>query len=181
MEKTYKRVPHNLSLSTKIINGLIEGRIISDKDGIVYIELPEETPKQLTLADCKCGEVVYVRDKFEQNGFLKVKKEGEQCDGRCHLPMIAVSDINGTLLYPKDTVCWREIPEEPLNHEFKPFDKVLVRDNQTQEWICTLLSSVKDDGDYPIYLSICNYPWLECIPYEGNEHLVGTTNNPKKE
>ena len=64
-------------------------------------------------------------------------------------------------------------------HKFKPFDKVLVRDNQTQEWVCTLLSSVKDDGDYPIYLSICNYPWLECIPYEGNEHLVGTTKNPK--
>lgn len=72
-----------------------------------------------------------------------------------------------------------ELPEEALKHEFKPFDKVLVRDNPTQEWVCTLLSSVKDDGDSPIYLSICNYPWLECILYEGHEHLVGTTDNPK--
>ena len=36
-----------------------------------------------------------------------------------------------------------ELPEEALKHEFKPFDKVLVRDNPTQEWVCTLLSSVK--------------------------------------
>jgi len=42
MKKTYKRMPRNLALTNKIINGLIEGKIVSDENGIVYIELPEE-------------------------------------------------------------------------------------------------------------------------------------------
>ena len=59
--------------------------------------------------------------------------------------------------------------------EFKPFDKVLVRDEKSDNWRVNLFSHMDKDGWYRcIYTS-----WHYCIPYEGNEHLLGTKNNPK--
>ena len=57
---------------------------------------------------------------------------------------------------------------------FKPFDKVLVRDDGTQEWCANYFSHYRAyDKDYP-YACIDSY-YRYCIPYEGNEHLLGTT------
>lgn len=56
---------------------------------------------------------------------------------------------------------------------FKPFDKVLVRDDGTQEWCANYFSHYRVyDKDYP-YACIDSY-YRYCIPYEGNEHLLGT-------
>jgi hypothetical protein len=59
--------------------------------------------------------------------------------------------------------------------ELKPFDRVLVRDSKSDEW-CANLFSYKNVNEpyYCVYAS-----WNYCIPYEGNEHLLGTKNNPK--
>lgn len=62
--------------------------------------------------------------------------------------------------------------------EFKPFDKVLVRDYDEQEWSCAIFSHISntDKG----YEYVANpFTWKQCIPYKGNEHLVGTTDKPK--
>lgn len=61
---------------------------------------------------------------------------------------------------------------------FKPFDRVLIRDSDNDKWCAELFSHyTSDDGDYPFRtLSTC---YKQCIPYEGNEHLIGTTENPK--
>lgn len=57
---------------------------------------------------------------------------------------------------------------------FKPFDKVLVRDDGTQDWCANYFSHYRAyDKDYP-YACIDSY-YRYCIPYEGNEHLLGTT------
>ena len=57
---------------------------------------------------------------------------------------------------------------------FKPFDKVLVRDDGTQEWCANYFSHYRAyDKDYP-YACIDSY-YRYCIPYEGNEYLLGTT------
>ena len=54
---------------------------------------------------------------------------------------------------------------------FKPFDKVLVRDSKSDNWRANLFSYIGKDGYYH-----CVYAnWAYCIPYEGNEHLLGTT------
>lgn len=59
--------------------------------------------------------------------------------------------------------------------ELKPFDKVLVRDSKSDYWRATLFSHVNENGCY-----YCVWAsWTYCIPYEGNEHLLGTKNNPK--
>lgn len=56
---------------------------------------------------------------------------------------------------------------------FKPFDKVLVRDNDEGEWYANYFSHYKENNDIP-YVCIDN-SYIYCIPYEGNEHLLGTS------
>ena len=55
--------------------------------------------------------------------------------------------------------------------ELKPFDKVLVRDNEDDIWKVSLFG-YKDELYYRCDNGI---PWIQCIPYEGNEHLLNTT------
>lgn len=62
-------------------------------------------------------------------------------------------------------------------HEFKPFDRVLVRDNKLDIWIVNIFSH-KSDNSFS-YVTIGG-SWKYCIPYEGNEHLVGTTDKPEE-
>lgn len=64
---------------------------------------------------------------------------------------------------------------EPVKSEcpFRPFDKVLVRDNDEGEWYANYFSHYKENNDCP-YVCIDN-SYIYCIPYEGNEHLLGTT------
>lgn len=66
---------------------------------------------------------------------------------------------------------------DPPEHKFEPFEKVLVRDQKTDKWTPDLYGSKGKVGRYN-YMCIgglCVY----CIPYEGNEHLLGTTNDPE--
>lgn len=55
--------------------------------------------------------------------------------------------------------------------ELKPFDKVLVRDFSKDKWSISFFSFKKED----CYVCINHCSWNQCIPYEGNEHLLGTT------
>lgn len=60
---------------------------------------------------------------------------------------------------------------------FKPFDKVLTRDTEDSEWACDMFSHMSDDTRYPYQTITGVYKY--CIPYEGNEALLGTTDSPK--
>ena len=57
-----------------------------------------------------------------------------------------------------------------------PFDKVLVRDTDTQEWTISFFSHCNGLETYK-YSCINNTGYAQCIPYEGNEHLLGTTHD----
>lgn len=55
--------------------------------------------------------------------------------------------------------------------ELKPFDKVLVRDSKSDKWRANLLGYIdKDEYYHCVYAN-----WAYCIPYEGNELLLGTS------
>ena len=61
--------------------------------------------------------------------------------------------------------------------QFKPFEKVLVRDSYDDMWRASFFSHIKeDDGRYVT----TGLSWKFCIPYEGNEHLLGIRNNPEQ-
>lgn len=55
--------------------------------------------------------------------------------------------------------------------ELKPFDKVLIRDFKDQAWQVSLFG-YKDANNYYCCNGSC---WDQCIPYIGNESLLGTT------
>ena len=59
--------------------------------------------------------------------------------------------------------------------QFKPFEKVLVRDSESEEWRCTFYSHFDFKGRYNH--NTISGMYVMCIPFEGNEHLVGTTKN----
>lgn len=65
---------------------------------------------------------------------------------------------------------------EPVQPEcpFKPFDKVLVRDYEGQTWNANYFSYYRENNKDFLYACM-NNPYRYCIPYEGNEHLLGTT------
>lgn len=57
----------------------------------------------------------------------------------------------------------------PKFDELKPFDKVLVRDDKEEQWFASIFSYRHRDMYY--CLGEC---YRYCIPYEGNEKLLGT-------
>lgn len=65
----------------------------------------------------------------------------------------------------------KQIVDLKTKVELKPFDKVLVRDSKSAYWRANLFGYIGKDGYYR-----CVYAnWVYCIPYIGNESLLGTT------
>ena len=84
------------------------------------------------------------------------------------------------LLFPsKEQRDWNKfgVNDQKPKTELKPFDKVLVRDRDDREWGCDFFSHLGDKKD--AFYCIFSW-WRQCIPYEGNEHLLGTTNKPEE-
>lgn len=65
----------------------------------------------------------------------------------------------------------KQIVDLKPNIELKPFDKVLVRDFSKDKWSISFFSFKKED----FYVCINHCSWNQCIPYIGNESLLGTT------
>ena len=61
--------------------------------------------------------------------------------------------------------------------EFKTFDKVLGRNEKDDVWEADLFSHYREESQYPF--RCIGFSRKYCIPYEGNEHLLGTRNNPE--
>lgn len=74
-------------------------------------------------------------------------------------------------------------PDKPAC-PFKPFDRVLVRDEDNKQWEPALFaysSNILSDCLYGVIAGLNNPVYFkQCIPYEGNEELCGTTKRPKK-
>lgn len=89
-----------------------------------------------------------------------------------------ITDAEPTLFPSKEQRDWSEfgvsdqVTDQESKHQFKPFDKVLVRDIDENEWECSLFSHIDEEG---YYVCVGSW-WMQCIPYEGNEHLLGTKN-----
>ena len=62
---------------------------------------------------------------------------------------------------------------------FGQYQQVLVRDNNSEKWRCTFYSHYDDDLVCGVCVNGCT--WKQCIPYKGNEHLVGTCESPIQE
>ncbi len=63
-------------------------------------------------------------------------------------------------------------------HELKPLDLVLVRGGKQFVWFVELFIRYEKGLSHPFRCLSNNYK--HCIPYEGNEHLLGTTDSPEE-
>jgi hypothetical protein len=88
---------------------------------------------------------------------------------------LALPDRTGVAVlnvYEQDD--WELVPNKFDISTLKAYDKVLVRDTNEQVWVADLFSHalVRPLGNYT-FACVGDYP-NQCIPYLGNEHLLGT-------
>ena len=68
---------------------------------------------------------------------------------------------------------WENIPNKFDISTLKAYDKVLVRDCNDLIWVNALFGFYDTSNEkYPFVASVSK--WAQCIPYEGNQHLLGT-------
>ena len=59
----------------------------------------------------------------------------------------------------------------------KPFDKVLVRDFLSDNWMADFFEKI-EENDVHYNVTCVTTHWIQCIPYnEDTKHLLGTTND----
>lgn len=85
------------------------------------------------------------------------------------------------ILFPSKEIRTWEGWKLPKPHydikNFKPFDKVLVRDADDGKWVAAFYNHyMYEEKDYPYqFATIGTDVYGQCIPFDGNEHLLGTT------
>lgn len=157
-----KIIPFDLETAKKIQAGEIEGKIKQlhgEEVEILCWDLENAAGNNLAVKhryfDECCDDCGIHVDEYNAKGEYR-----DRSDSMAHNDLIL------------------EVPDnEP---KFKPFDKVLVRDEDTQHWSCSLFSHENAENGIRGY-NACGLIWGQCIPYAGNENLVGTTDKPKEE
>lgn len=120
---------------------------------LMYVDFTSNTPYPIVIGT-NCGEYTLTKDGL----FYK-----EHSNGEC-------------MIFPsKENRDWSTF-KVPKKCEFKPFDKVLGRDSDNDTWQIDFFSYISNISNYEYQTMTSCYK--QCIPYEGNEHLLGTTNNP---
>ena len=60
-------------------------------------------------------------------------------------------------------------------HQFKPFDQVLVRDNDEDTWVINHYGHLRTIDGRELHICAIGSGFLQCIPYnEETKHLLGT-------
>ena len=82
-----------------------------------------------------------------------------------------------TRLFIKFQDEWELVPNKFDITTLKAYDKVLVRDDNNSAWVNAFFGfcDTTTNKKYPFIAGSVN--WTQCIPYKGNEHLLGTTND----
>ena len=80
--------------------------------------------------------------------------------------------------YNPETLRVEPVKADEPKCPFEPFQKVLVRDFCDGKWKADYFSHYNEDDCLFLYRCVGD-SYKECIAYEGNEHLLGTNNNPE--
>lgn len=132
------------------------------------------------------GEVVFYKIKKESNySIICIKTDGNYCETTSDGRYYENWDGECTLFPSKDQRDWSKFKIKSNKPKFDPktlqvFDKVLVRDSDSENWMIQLFSHIiEGEVDYP-YSCIIN-PYRYCIPCDGNtKHLLGTNEDAPK-
>lgn len=130
-------------------------------------------------------------DYVEFNTTINLIKKGdfwgeeEVCDTECftrvtdeeRAEFIAAAEKHYGGKYNPETLQVEPVKVVEPKCSFKPFDKVLVRCGNGI-WGATFFSRCDNKSAWAYVGVDCNN-WEQCIPYEGNEHLLGTDKSPE--
>lgn len=73
---------------------------------------------------------------------------------------------------------WKLVSDKFDINTLVPFEsRVLVRDRNTEKWKSNFWGFYDIDSAMNYPYECCGNSFGQCIPYEGNEHLLGTTND----
>ena len=126
----------------------------------VYIKYSEEDKYKLFVPKFKVGDKICYKLGQRVIEIKKIKNDSY------------LTKNGGDIRFEDENLYYLVKPSE-----FKPFDKVLVKyeNNPEEIWECDIFSCYcpEQDKDYPFHCIGGRYDI--CIPYEGNEHLIGTT------
>lgn len=111
--------------------------------------------------------------------------EEEVCDTECFVKandeqktlFIAAAEKHFGGKYNPETLRVEPVKVAEPKCSFKPFDKVLVRYGNGI-WGATFFSRYDNKSAWA-YVGVDCINWEQCIPYEGNEHLLGTDKSPE--
>lgn len=145
-------------------------------------EILKDCPKGTKLYSSLYGEVELVKVKDNniypivvsclefENYIMKFDKDGKNM----------TAHKEPTLFPSKTQRDWSKFGfnDQEAKHQFKPFDKVLVRDSNSERWRCDFFEQQEEKEGFNV--RCFRGVWCQCIPYNGNEHLLGTTNNPEE-
>lgn len=129
-----------------------------------------------------------VEPKFKVGDKIKYKN-GKNIDGVEQGVILSITDevydvivTNNMGIYVSiaEQDDWELVPNKFDITTLKPFEsRVLVRHNKDNKWCGSFFSHI--DGNFHShcykYVTIAGKSYPMCIPYEGNEHLLGTTND----
>lgn len=171
MEHKMVTIPFDLETAKRIREGKISGRIVAEKGR-------------------DRAEIVYEDDLCNTYPLLVVIHSIPVSTGWFSSTGEALSGSNNLLLeVPEYTTFKTEeylkrffgIEEKP-KYDFKPFDKVLVKYYEDDNWEGNLfIRTITDDQDGETkYECLNGVVFVHCIPFEGNECLLGITENPEK-
>ena len=145
----------NLNLAEILKNCPKGTKLYSTVFGYVFFKRIDDCAIYPIVISCKNGNV----ENFTNDGKIIIDYDGE-----C------------TLFPSKDQRDWSKfkIPVEKFDYStLKPFDKVLVRDENDCHWRCGFFSFMYNNEMF------CGCRWIQGIPYnDETKHLVGTTEMP---
>jgi hypothetical protein len=118
-----------------------------------------------------------------QKWFCEVGAEGHTLDSRINGNIHPATKEQRDLLFAKMRESgyeWDEKKKELRKIQphyditnFQPFDKVLVRDRNDEPWRIAFYGYYNEEANYSHFVGTC---WgKQCIPFDGNEKLLGTT------
>lgn len=170
-------------------------------------KLNRETLEIEKQPEFKDGDILYITDRIVSCNFIMIYKnqEGDRIYHYATLPednLVIMTkrgflSDNGGLskryateeekqqifeALAKEGKAWdaekKAIVDLKTKVELKPFDKVLVRDRKTYHWEVDLFG-FKTEGPNIVYHCVGG-SWKFCIPYIGNESLLGTIKDAEK-
>ena len=104
-----------------------------------------------------CGDFRLAKEAEKQRLFDALKKDGKRWNA--------------------DKKCIEEMFNKDI---FQPFQRVLARNFDNHKWSANLFSHYADIGSLHCFICVGNESFNQCIPFEGNEELLGTDKSPKQ-